>query len=83
MSVSTPARTASQIPGMSVFRVIVVPYELGRLRDGVGRGPERLLEAGAAEALGSAGGAVETETVEFQGRFSSEVNTSFDLMRQV
>jgi arginase len=68
---------------MSAFRVIVMPYELGRLRDGVGRGPERLLDAGAAEALGSAGAAVETEMVEFEGRFSSEVNTSFDLMRQV
>ena len=68
---------------MSAFRLIVMPYELGRLRDGVGRGPERLLEAGAAEALGSAGGAVDTETVEFEGRFSSEVNTSFDLMRQL
>jgi arginase len=65
------------------FRVIVMPYELGRLRDGVGRGPERLLEAGAAEALGSAGASVETETLQFDGRFSSEVNTSFDLMRQI
>jgi arginase len=63
--------------------VIVMPYELGRLRDGVGRGPEQLLEAGAVEALGSGGAAVETETLEFEGRFSSEVNTSFDLMRQV
>jgi arginase len=68
---------------MSAFQVIVMPYELGRLRDGVGRGPERLLEAGALEALGSCGAAVETETLEFEGRFSSEVNTSFDLMRQV
>ena len=68
---------------MTGFRLIVMPYELGRLRDGVGRGPERLLEAGAVEALRSAGATVETETVEFEGRFSSEVNTSFDLMRQV
>jgi arginase len=68
---------------MTAFRLIVMPYELGRLRDGVGRGPERLLEAGAADALGSGGATVETETLLFEGRFSSEVNTSFDLMSQV
>jgi arginase len=65
------------------FCLIAMPYELGRLRDGVGRGPERLLEAGAAEALASAGAQVETETVEFGGRFSSEVNASFDLIAQI
>jgi arginase len=65
------------------FCLITMPYELGRLRDGVGRGPERLLEAGAAEALASAGAQVETETVQFGGRFSSEVNTSFDLIAQI
>ena len=32
---------------MTAIRVIAVPYELGRLRDGVGLGPERLLEHGA------------------------------------
>jgi arginase len=68
---------------MTVFRVIAMPYELGRLRDGVGRGPERLLEAGAAEALASAGAQVTTESVHFDGRFSSEVNTSFDLIGQI
>ena len=47
---------------MTGFRLIVMPYELGRLRDGVGRGPERLLEAGAVEALGSAGATGETGT---------------------
>ena len=68
---------------MTLFRLLVMPYELGRLRDGVGRGPERLLGAGAADALGSGGATVEIETLLFEGRFSSEVHTSFDLMRQV
>jgi arginase len=68
---------------MTAFRVIAMPYELGRLRDGVGRGPGRLLEAGAAEALASAGAQVATESVTFDGRFSSEVNASFDLIGQI
>ena len=46
--------------------LIVVPYELGRLSDGVGNGPERLLEAGAEDSLSaSAGASVRTELVEF------------------
>lgn len=68
---------------MEEVRVIAMPYELGRLRDGVGRGPERLLELGAEDALGLGGATVETEVLEFDGRFSSEVNTSFDLIGQV
>ena len=65
------------------MRLIVMPYELGRHREGVGRGPEHLLEAGAERALGSQGANVRTELLEFEGTYSSEVNTSFDLIRQV
>ena len=72
---------------MPEIRVIVVPYELGRLRDGVGCGPERLLQAGAADALASAGAAVEVDVVEIDERFaatgSGEVDAAFELMRQV
>jgi arginase family enzyme len=67
--------------------VIVVPYELGRLRDGVGAGPERLLEAGALEALASAGADVDVEVVEVEPRFgrtgSGDEDAGFELMRQV
>jgi arginase len=67
--------------------VIVVPYELGRLRDGVGCGPERLLEAGAVEALASAGADVDVEVVELEPRFgrtgSGDEDAGFELMRQV
>ena len=72
---------------MRAFHVIAVPYELGRLRHGVGRGPERLLAAGAEEALASAGATVRTEVVEFDETFErtgyGEVDASFDLIRAV
>ena len=35
---------------MAEIAALVVSYELGRLRDGVGCGPEHLLEGGAAVA---------------------------------
>jgi arginase len=68
---------------VSDTRLIVMPYELGRHREGVGRGPERLLELGAESALGSQGATVHTELLEFKGTYSSEIETSFDLIRQV
>jgi arginase len=60
-----------------------MPYELGRLRDGVGRGPERLVELGAEEALAAAGVPVRTEVVELAEEFSNEVDASFELVRLV
>jgi arginase len=69
------------------IRVVVVPYELGRLRDGVGRGPERLLECGAEDALASAGATVRTEIIEVDHRYgasgSGDVDASFELIRRV
>ena len=64
---------------MAGIRVIAVPYELGRLRDGVGLGPEALLEGGAAEALAAAGAEVETELIELDQRFDNEVDATFAL----
>ena len=43
---------------MTEIRLLAVPYEVGALRVGVGRGPERLLEVGAEEALASRGARV-------------------------
>jgi len=60
-----------------------MPYEVGRLRDGVGRGPEHLLEHGAEAALSSGGANVTTELVELDGPEDNEVDTSFELMRRV
>lgn len=68
---------------MSAVRLIAVPYELNRLRYGVGRGPERLLEAGAAEALRTSGATVETELLELADDFSGETAACFALIREV
>jgi arginase len=72
---------------MSEIRVVVVPYELGRLREGVGRGPERLLEFGAEDALASAGATVRTEIIELDERYgasgSGDVDAAFELIRLV
>jgi arginase len=68
---------------MREIRLLVVPYELGGLRYGVGRGPERLLERGAQEQLAASGAAVRQETLELRERHSNEVAASFELMRMV
>jgi arginase len=72
---------------MRRFRLIVVPYELGRLRDGVGRGPEHLLAAGAEAALADAGAEVRMEVVRLEPSFNrsgkGDVDASFELIRAV
>jgi arginase len=69
------------------FRLIVVPYELGRLREGVGCGPERLLAEGAQAALASGGSRVSRELVELDPRFGGsgygDVDACFELIRLV
>ncbi len=66
---------------------IIVPYELGRLRDGVGRGPEHLLECGAITALVSHGADVHTELIELEARYSAtglgEGDAAVELIRLV
>jgi arginase len=68
---------------LNEIRLLVVPYELGRVRDGVGRGPERLLEFGAEDALSARGAAVRKEVLELEGDFSSEIEATFELIRMV
>jgi arginase len=73
---------------MTEIRLLAVPYEGGALRMGVGRGPERLLEAGAEAALGSRGAEVRLETVELREHHrdqsgASEAGAGFELMRLV
>lgn len=73
---------------MGKIRLLVVPYELARPRIGVGRGPERLLELGAEEALATFGAGVETEVIELADDFSkrsggNEIDACFDLIRLV
>jgi hypothetical protein len=62
---------------LTPIALIAVPYEVSRLRDAMGRGPERLLAGGAAEALGAAGSTVDTEVVELTGKFSNEIGACF------
>jgi arginase len=72
---------------MREIRVVVVPYELGRLREGVGLGPERLMELGAEDALTSNEAKVRTEVVELDERYgasgSGDVDAAFELIRLV
>ncbi len=72
---------------MRPFATIVVPYELGRLRQGVGCGPEHLVERGAEAALRSRGAGVSTRMVELDERFnatgSGDGDAVFELIRLV
>jgi Arginase/agmatinase/formimionoglutamate hydrolase, arginase family len=73
---------------MTEIRLLVVPYEVGAIRMGVGRGPERLLEAGAEEALGSHGSRVSLDVLELEEdrrdrSGASEARAGFDLIRLV
>jgi arginase len=73
---------------MTEIRLIAVPYEVGALRMGVGRGAERLLEAGAQDTLKGSGAEVSLEVLELadDGRDrsgASEAKASFDLIQLV
>ncbi len=68
---------------MREIRLLIVPYELGGLRHGVGRGPERLLEFGVEKELSRCGASVRSEVLELRGSFSNEVAACFELMRMV
>ncbi|HEY6770879.1 MAG TPA: arginase family protein [Solirubrobacterales bacterium] len=73
---------------MTEIRLLAVPYEVGALRMGVGRGAERLLEAGAEEALRAAGADVKLEVLELEKHDrdrsgASEAKASFDLIELV
>jgi arginase len=76
-----------RVIGYQGFRLIIVPYELGRLRGGVGRGPEHLLAAGAQAALASAGARVQLEVVQLDPSFNrsghGDVDACFELIRNV
>jgi arginase len=73
---------------MTEIRLLAVPYEVGALRMGVGRGAEKLLEAGAEEALAKGGARVSLEILELKDDSrdrsgASEAKASFDLMELV
>jgi arginase len=71
---------------MTEIRLLALPYEVGAPRMGVGRGPERLIEAGAQEALAGHGAEVSLEVVELAEEIrdrsgASEAKAAFELMR--
>jgi arginase len=72
------------MPGVTV---VVVPYELGRFREGVGRGPQHLIEHGAEAALRSCGAGFRTHLIQLDDRFgasgSGEGDAVFELIRLV
>ncbi len=72
---------------MGEFRVLVVPYELGRLREGVGCGPEVVLAHGAVDALAAEGASVRVEVIEIDDWWGAsgtdEVGAAFALVRLV
>ncbi len=68
---------------MADIRLIAVPYELGRLRDGVGLGPEVLLEHGAEQALAANGARVATELIELDRKFDNEIDATFALAAEL
>lgn len=61
-------------------RILAVPYDSGRRGWRMGRGPERLLEAGLEDALRAGGHRVDSEWVEVEGS-GTEVATTFQLAR--
>jgi arginase len=67
--------------------LIQAPFALGRADVEVAKGPIRILEAGAAEALREGGHEVEVETVEVAGwdpeDYWNEIDGSFAVIRQV
>jgi len=73
---------------MTEIRLLAVPYEVGAERMGVGRGPERLLEAGAEDALGSRGAEVALDFIELREHRrdesgASEAGAAFELIELV
>jgi arginase len=70
---------------MTRIRLLAVPYEVGALRLGVGKGPERLLEAGAEAVLGSRGAEVRLDTIQLREHRrdesgASEAGAAFELI---
>jgi arginase len=63
--------------------LIQVPYHLGHEGVGMGAGPERLAEAGAVEALTSAGHEVEIVRVRRRNKETNEIGASFEVVRGV
>jgi arginase len=63
--------------------LITAPYNLGHEGVGVGAGPDRLLDEGAAETLEEAGHEVQVVRVEPQAESTNEIGAAFEIVRRV
>ncbi|UCG87204.1 MAG: arginase family protein [Gemmatimonadota bacterium] len=68
---------------MSTVELILVPYHLGHRNRGMGAGPTRLLDLGAAGAVEALGHQVAIKAVELSGRPLHEIGATFDLNRSL
>lgn len=66
---------------MSILRFLVSPYDLGRERVGMGRGPDAFLEAGAVSRAREGGLTVEVEETEPDGEVGHEIGATFAVLR--
>jgi arginase len=65
------------------IELILVPYDSGRRAERMGRGPERLVEAGLAEHLRAFGHEVVTHRIETTLAYPTEAAVAFDLARAI
>jgi arginase len=63
--------------------LIQSPYDLGREGVAVGAGPDRIVDAGAVEALAAAGHEVDVVRVTPRSEESNEVGASFELLHRL
>jgi arginase len=63
--------------------LIQVPYVLGDERQGAGKGPGRLLEAGVDKVLAAKGIAVKVERIDRGGPFRDNGNASLTVCKQL
>lgn len=75
-------RSLETFPTVRV-ELILVPYDSGRRAERMGRGPERLAEAGLAEHLRALGHEVVTHRIETTLAFPTEAAVAFDLARAI
>lgn len=68
---------------MPTVCLIQVPYDSGWRDKRMGKGPNRFLELGAAEALKRTAGPTEHITVQYEGVFASEIGTTFALLQTI
>jgi arginase len=64
-------------------RVILSPYDSGHLRERMGRGPERIFEAGLKDLFSRLGIEFDSEEVAPEHPFPAEINSAFQLAGKI